>query len=120
MITPRSTPKFNLFAQASRQRKIDVVGDPFQVIARHIGFTALAALTKGKGREIKGKCPIRKGKGHYRLAAHRTLNRALCAHGWHHREYKVAVHRIASRVARHAGLYLGLRKGKASRETALE
>ncbi len=33
MITPRSALKFDLFADASRQRKIDEVGDPLQTIA---------------------------------------------------------------------------------------
>ena len=36
MITPRSALKFDLFAEASRQHKRDEVGDPLQVIARHI------------------------------------------------------------------------------------
>ena len=44
MITPRSALKFDLFADASRKRKVDEVGDPLQVIAQHIDFTALAAL----------------------------------------------------------------------------
>ena len=44
MITPRSALKFDLFAEASRKRKIDEVGDPLQVIAKHIDFTALAHL----------------------------------------------------------------------------
>ena len=44
MITPRSALKFDLFAEASRKRKIDEVGDPLQVIAQHIDFTALATL----------------------------------------------------------------------------
>ena len=43
-ITPRSALKFDLFAQASRNRKIDEVGDPLQVIAEHIDFAALANL----------------------------------------------------------------------------
>lgn len=44
MITPRSAVKFDLFAQASREHKIDEVGHPLQVIAQHIDFAALAAL----------------------------------------------------------------------------
>lgn len=44
MITPRSSLKFDLFAQASRQHKRDEVGDPLQVIARHIDFAELARL----------------------------------------------------------------------------
>ena len=44
MITPRSALKFDLFAQASRKRKIDEGGDSLQVIAQHINFTELAAL----------------------------------------------------------------------------
>ena len=47
MITPRSALKFDLFAEASRKRKIDEVGDPLQVIAQHIDFTALARLVDG-------------------------------------------------------------------------
>ncbi|WP_442867337.1 hypothetical protein [Acidovorax sp. GBBC 1281] len=44
MITPRSALKFDLFAEASRQHKRDEVGDPLQVIARHIDFAELARL----------------------------------------------------------------------------
>lgn len=44
MITPRSALKFDLFAEASRQHKRDEVGDPLQVIARHIDFGELARL----------------------------------------------------------------------------
>ena len=47
MITPRSALKFDLFADACRKRKIDEVGDPLQVIAQHIDFTALACLVDG-------------------------------------------------------------------------
>ena len=55
MITPRSALKFDLFAEASRQHKRDGVGDPLQVIARHIDFGALAGLVdalieRGDGR----------------------------------------------------------------------
>lgn len=55
MITPRSALKFDLFAEASRQHKRDEVGDPLQVIARHIDFGALAGLVdalieRGDGR----------------------------------------------------------------------
>ena len=38
MITPRSALKFDLFAEASRKRKLDANGDPLQVIAQHIDF----------------------------------------------------------------------------------
>ena len=56
MITPRSALKFDLFAEASRQHKRDEVGDPLQVIARHIDFGALAGLVdalieRGDGRK---------------------------------------------------------------------
>ena len=56
MITPRSALKFDLFAEASRQHKRDEVGDPLQVIARHIDFAALAGLVdalieRGDGRK---------------------------------------------------------------------
>jgi transposase, IS5 family len=44
MITPRSALKFDLFADSSRKGKLDEVGDPLQVIARHIDFGQLAAL----------------------------------------------------------------------------
>lgn len=61
MITPRSALKFDLFAEASRQHKRDEVGDPLQVIARHIDFGALAGLVdalieRGDGR--RGGRPI--------------------------------------------------------------
>ena len=46
MITPRSALKFDLFADASRKRKLDTNGDPFQVIAEHIDFAQLAALVE--------------------------------------------------------------------------
>lgn len=56
MITPRSDLKFDLFAEASRRRKIDEAGDPLQTIAQHIDFAELAALVKdllarGDGRK---------------------------------------------------------------------
>ena len=38
MITPRSALKFDLFAEASRKRKIDEVGDPLQVALLQIGL----------------------------------------------------------------------------------
>ena len=43
MITPRSALKFDLFADASRKRKLDTNGDPLQVIAEHIDFAHLGA-----------------------------------------------------------------------------
>ena len=46
MITPRSALKFDLFADASRKRKLDTNGDPLQVIAQHIDFAHLAALVE--------------------------------------------------------------------------
>ncbi|WP_284411602.1 IS5 family transposase [Acidovorax sp. SUPP2539] len=54
-MTPRSALKFDLFAEASRQHKRDEVGDPLQVIARHIDFAELARLVdalieRGGGR----------------------------------------------------------------------
>lgn len=56
MITPRSALKFDLFADASRQHKRDEMGDPLQVIARHIDFAELARLVdalieRGDGRK---------------------------------------------------------------------
>lgn len=44
MITPRSAVKVDLFAAASRKRKLDASGDPLQVIAQHIDFAQLATL----------------------------------------------------------------------------
>lgn len=46
MITPRSALKFDLFAQACRERKLEDLGDPLQRIARHIDFAALANLAE--------------------------------------------------------------------------
>ena len=60
MISPRSALKFDLFADASRQRKIDEVGDPLQTIAQHIDFAELAALVDGllaRGDGRKGRRP---------------------------------------------------------------
>ncbi len=56
MTTPRSALKLDLFAQASRQHKRDALGDPLQVIARHIDFAELARLVdalieRGDGRK---------------------------------------------------------------------
>jgi len=47
MITPRSALKFDLFAEASRKRKIGEAGDPLQTIAQHIDFAERAALIDG-------------------------------------------------------------------------
>ena len=44
MITPRSALKFDLFAEASRKRKLDANGDPLQVIALRIDFAQPATL----------------------------------------------------------------------------
>lgn len=49
-------PKFDLFAEVSRQHKRDEAGDPLQVIARHIDFAQLARLVdavieRGDGRK---------------------------------------------------------------------
>ena len=57
MITPRSALKFDLFAEASRKRKIDEAGDPLQTIAKHIDFAELAALVDA----IVGRRDTRKG-----------------------------------------------------------
>lgn len=60
MITPRSALKLDLFAQASRERKLEDVGDPLQVIARHIDFAALASLAEpflGRNDGRKGGRP---------------------------------------------------------------
>lgn len=46
MITPRSALKFALFAQAGRERKLQEMDDPLEVIARHIDFAALASLAE--------------------------------------------------------------------------
>ncbi|WP_225976188.1 IS5 family transposase, partial [Paracidovorax avenae] len=55
-MSPRSALKFDLFADASRQHKRDEMGDPLQVIARHIDFAELARLVdalieRGDGRK---------------------------------------------------------------------
>ncbi len=44
MPQPRSAVKFDLFAGDARKRKIESLGDPLQIIARHIDFAALAGL----------------------------------------------------------------------------
>lgn len=40
----RSAVKFDLFADQARQRKIEALGDPLQVIAKHIDFDHLAGV----------------------------------------------------------------------------
>jgi hypothetical protein len=46
MSTPpdRSAVKFDLFADAARKRKIEALGDPLQLIARHIDFDHLTQV----------------------------------------------------------------------------
>ena len=46
MSTPqaRSAVKFDLFADAARKRKIETLGDPLQIITRHIDFAHLARV----------------------------------------------------------------------------
>ena len=44
MPQPRSALKFDLFAADARKRKIESLGDPLQIIARHIDFAHLAGL----------------------------------------------------------------------------
>ena len=58
MSTPpaRSAVKFDLFADAARKRKIEALGDPLQLIARHIDFELLTQiiddlLPRGDGRK---------------------------------------------------------------------
>ena len=58
MSTPpdRSAVKFDLFADAARKRKIEALGDPLQLIARHIDFEHLTQiiddlLPRGDGRK---------------------------------------------------------------------
>ena len=46
----RSALKFDLFADVARQHKIEALGDPLQVIARHIDFEHLVGV-------IDGLCP---------------------------------------------------------------
>ena len=53
MTTPRSALKFDLFADASRKRKLDTNGDPLQVMAEHIDFAQLAALVEAFGNLSK-------------------------------------------------------------------
>ena len=43
----RSALKFDLFADQARQRKIEALGDPLQVIAKHIDFDHLAGVIDG-------------------------------------------------------------------------
>ncbi|MDE2414308.1 MAG: hypothetical protein KGM60_06065 [Comamonadaceae bacterium] len=40
----RSAVKFDLFADAARKRKIEALGDPLQLIARHIDFEHLTQI----------------------------------------------------------------------------
>lgn len=44
MTHPRSAIKFDLFADEARKRKIDALGDPLQLISRHIDFTHLSSF----------------------------------------------------------------------------
>ena len=44
MSTPRSALKFDIFANSNRKDKLDEVGEPLQVKARHIDLGQLAAL----------------------------------------------------------------------------
>ena len=44
MTHPRSAVKFDLFADQARKRKIEALGDPLQIIARHIDFAHLAGF----------------------------------------------------------------------------
>ena len=50
MITSRSALKLELFANASRKRKLDTQGDPLQVIVERIGFLHLAGLMDALSR----------------------------------------------------------------------
>lgn len=43
----RSVVKFDLFAGDARRRKIESLGDPLQIIARHIDLAHLAGLIDG-------------------------------------------------------------------------
>ena len=47
MPEPRSALKFDLFADDAHKRKIESLGDPLQIIARHIDFAHLADLIDG-------------------------------------------------------------------------
>lgn len=44
MTYSRSALKLDLFADAARKRKIEALGDPLQIISRHIDFTHLAGF----------------------------------------------------------------------------
>lgn len=44
MTHPRSAIKFDLFADEARKRKIEALGDPLQLISRHIDFAHLAGF----------------------------------------------------------------------------
>jgi hypothetical protein len=57
---PRSAIKFDLFADAARKHKIETLGDPLQVIARHIDFAHLTQVIDGllpRGDATKGGRP---------------------------------------------------------------
>ena len=43
-VQTRSAIKFDLFADAARKHKIETLGDPLQVIARHIDFEHLTRV----------------------------------------------------------------------------
>ena len=56
----RSAIKFDLFAEAARKHKIERLGDPLQVIARHIDFAHLTQVIDGllpRGDASKGGRP---------------------------------------------------------------
>ena len=56
----RSAIKFDLFADAARKHKIETLGDPLQVIARHIDFEHLTQVIDAlllRGDTIKGGRP---------------------------------------------------------------
>lgn len=56
----RSAIKFDLFADAARKHKIETLGDPLQVIARHIDFAHLTQVIDGllpRGDASKGGRP---------------------------------------------------------------
>ena len=55
MITLRSALKFDLIADSSRKGKLDEVGDPLQVIARHIDCGPLAALADALMERLDGR-----------------------------------------------------------------
>ena len=79
MSTPpdRSAVKFDLFADAAHKRKIQSLGDPLQLIARHIDFAHLAQtidtlLPRSDGHKGPSTVSHRGHGAHHRLTKARS------------------------------------------------